>query len=166
MSTFREGLGEEDTDGRWHRPKSWKPTLDKPYPPVRCESENGRGMQCANSAVNGGKYCPAHSTKEDRKQAQEMIQMARLRMVDLADQAIDTIKELMEPGTADAVRLKAATEVLDRSGVVKGETISIQLEQSNRGADIVAEKIAAIRDRKKADEEIISVEEVTEDDDS
>lgn len=77
---------------------------------------------------------------------------ARLRLVGLVDDAIDGLEELMAPGTGEAVRLKAIENVLDRTGLSKGQDINLQVEQQNRGAEIVAEKLLSIRERKEKDE--------------
>lgn len=58
----------------------------------------------------------------------------------------------MAPGTGEAVRLKAIENVLDRTGLSKGQDINLQVEQQNRGAEIVAEKLLSIRERKEKDE--------------
>lgn len=167
MSTFSEGrLGHTPEDQNTDRPRGWKPTMEQPVPPVRCSERTDKGTQCNQWSVTGSTRCNIHASPLDMKEAQERVMAGRLRMIGLIDPAIDTLQELLEPGTGEAVRLKAATEILDRSGVVKGQDINIQVEQTNRGAEIVAERLAAIRARKKADDEIISVEEVTEDDDS
>lgn len=153
MSMFAENRNEPlDDDGRW-KDKKWKPTIDKPLPPTRCTAKTEQGTQCSNTSVSGHTRCGAHSGPMDIKNAQQRVEGARLRLVGLVDDAIDGLEELMAPGTGEAVRLKAIENVLDRTGLTKGQDITLQVEQQNRGAEIVAEKLLSIRERKEKDEQ-------------
>lgn len=154
MDAFGEDrkINLSEDDGKWKQPK-WNQSLEKPLPPSRCTSKNERGGQCQNTAMQGAVHCGAHSTPVDFKAAQSRVEAAKLRMIGLVEPAVDVLEELMKPGVADAVRLKAVENVLDRSGLTKGQDINIQVEQTNRGAELVAERLAAIRERKEKDAE-------------
>jgi hypothetical protein len=52
--------------------------------------------------------------------AAAVVEAARLRLIGLSDEAIDIVHDLAVNSTADQVRLKAATELLDRAGVRGG----------------------------------------------
>lgn len=88
-------------------------------------------------------------------------------MVGLINPAIDALEELLDAGTAEAVRLKAATEILDRAGMVKGQEITVTHVEDNRSYEIVADKLQAIRarneaDKKREEEKVVSSEEVVD----
>lgn len=150
-------------DGRWKQPK-WKPTMDKPVPPVRCVEPTEKGTQCANTAMTGATRCGSHSGALDIKTAQERIEVARLRMVGLVEPAMDVLEELMQPGVADAVRLKAVENIFDRAGIHKGAELNVNVENVSTGSKMVLDKMAQIRNRQHQEEEVVDVEEVQEDD--
>lgn len=153
MDAFGEGrqasLSEED--GKWKQPR-WNQSLEKPLPPSRCVATTEKGTQCANTSMQGSVRCGAHSTPVDFKAAQARVEQAKLRMIGLVEPAVDVLEELMKPGVADAVRLKAVENVFDRAGLNKGQDLNIQVEQTNQGAAMVSERLAAIRERKEKDE--------------
>ena len=100
---------------------SFVPTLNEPMPTYRCTKVKRDGERCKNIALRGmlpdNAKCPAHGGKapgvieaaENRKDA------VRLALLSNTDLAVQTIESLMAGGVSDAVRLKAATEVLDRT---------------------------------------------------
>jgi predicted short-subunit dehydrogenase-like oxidoreductase (DUF2520 family) len=89
-----------------------------------------------------------------------------MRMIGLTDDAIDAIEDLVtNPGTQAAVRLKAATEILDRAGVKGAPDLTVHVEHTMSAADTIAEKLKGMAARiTKADEpedlgEIVDAEE-------
>jgi hypothetical protein len=83
-----------------------------------------------------------------KEHAQAVVEAARMRMIGLADEAIDAIEDIvMNPGTQAQVRLKAATEILDRIGVKGAPDLSVVVEVSASPADVIAEKLKAIASR-------------------
>lgn len=110
-----------------------------------------------------------------QKYAENVIEAARLRLIDCSDDAIDTINQLMQPGTGEAIRLKAATEVLDRAGIrggfevkVEGEIISSPADELQKRMDKLREGALAVqrmkdeRDAESAD--VVDAEIVEEED--
>lgn len=171
MGTFGEDrekkVGRTPEEQGSDRPKGWKSSLEKPIPSVRCTSANEKGQQCGAWSIAGSERCEAHSSNLDKKLASERVMAGKLRLIGLIDPAIDTLQELLEPGTGEAVRLKAATEILDRSGIPKGQEMKIEVEHHNTAVENVKRQLNEIRNRQRAEaEEIIEVEEVEENGDS
>jgi hypothetical protein len=87
-------------------------------------------------------------------------------MIGLADEAIDAIEDLVtNPGTQQNVRLKAATEILDRIGVKGAPDLAITVEVSASPSDMIAEKLKAIAKRMEPKENPEDLGEVETEDD-
>jgi hypothetical protein len=82
-----------------------------------------------------------------------------------APYAVDVLEEMMVSATSEPVRLKAATEILDRAGVRGGVEIDITGDLHVRSsADIVSErleKLAQVAARTQAMLEPAVIEEAT-----
>lgn len=149
---------------------TWKPNFDKPLPSIRCTAYKDSGEQCGRWSIRGGNVCLAHGGKKPEVQAAAMakVEVARLRLIGLTEDAVGVLEDLMASKvTADAVRLKAATEVLDRSGIKGGVDISVEVEHKINPAEAITAKLKEIADRANKGveaaeevEDIIDVEEV------
>jgi hypothetical protein len=135
-------------------PAGWKPTIDKPVPVVRCtgtvRTGPNQGDRCPKWSIRGATVCMSHGAQlpSVKEHAQAVVEAARMRMIGLADEAIDAIEDIvMNPGTQAQVRLKAATEILDRIGVKGAPDLSVVVEVSASPADVIAEKLKAIASR-------------------
>jgi hypothetical protein len=82
----------------------------------------------------------------------------------MADDAVDVLYELMQAGVADAVRMKAVENVLNRSGIK--DAIEVHVEHSNQSAvEDITKKLNVMRERMNptpVEEDIIDAEEVDE----
>lgn len=161
-------------------PKDWKPTTAEPLPVVRCTGtvRNGdrKGERCGRWSIRGHDKCMVHGGQLPavQKLAQSRIESAKLRIIDDADLAIDTLFELLKAGTADQVRLGAARDILDRAGVKGNTEIDVKVEHSVKPSEIIQDKLRTIAERaaenkKEADEaraaeeaEIVDAEVVTD----
>lgn len=150
-------------------PAGWKPTVDKPVPVVRCTGtvRNGpnQGERCPKWSLRGATVCLQHGghLPSVKEHAQAVVEAARMRMIGLADEAIDAIEDLVtNPGTQQNVRLKAATEILDRIGVKGAPDLTIAVEVSASPADMIAEKLKAIASRMEPKENPEDLGEVVE----
>lgn len=64
----------------------------------------------------------------------------------MADDAVDVLAELMQPGVADAVRLKAVENVLNRSGIK--DAIEVHVEHSTVSqASEITKRLDMMRER-------------------
>lgn len=136
----------------------WKPSISRPIPSVRCTTVKKDGHQCPNWALRGATVCVSHGGRlpSVKAHADATVEAARMRLIDMSDSAVDVLKDLITTvGTADAIRLKAATEVLDRSGVRGGVEINMEVEHTVKAESVVADRFAEIVARKKAEQEVL-----------
>ncbi|HEY9291109.1 MAG TPA: hypothetical protein VIP98_07510 [Microlunatus sp.] len=78
----------------------------------RCRARNRAGDQCGRYAIPGGVVCDRHGGR-----APQVQRAARLRLAELVEPAIAVLARLLaNPDVAPAVRLRAAVEILDRTG--------------------------------------------------
>jgi hypothetical protein len=76
-----------------------------------------------------------HKTSDD-------IERARQKLVQAAPYAVDMLEDLMENAESEPVKLKAATEILDRAGVRGGIEIDSTVNLDVRpAASVIAERI-------------------------
>lgn len=128
----------------------FRPTVARPLPPLKCTAlvRNGEraGTRCRRWAVYGAEVCLVHGATLPvvREAAQRRVEEARMRLFGLSENAVDALEQLLEPGTAEGVRLKAATEVLDRAGVRGGVEVSLTAEVRNP-ADEVKSRLERLR---------------------
>lgn len=146
-------------------PLKWKPTLEHPVPVVRCIKMKRDGTRCNRWSIRGITVCAVHGGKRPnmQKQAATIIEAARLKILGLADEAVDVLDDLIKPGTNDAIRLKAAQDILDRAGIKGTIDVNVEVEHRVNAGEIVAQRLARLA-KKNADdaEDIIDAEFVEE----
>lgn len=128
-------------------PLGWKPTPSEPIPVVRCVQIKKDGERCKQWSLRGYTKCKRHAgpgAMKDGNVAQyskAVVEAGRLRLIDEADPAIDQLVALMQPGTAEAIRLKAATEVLDRAGIRGGFEVDVEVEVRESPAEALRKRL-------------------------
>lgn len=134
-------------------PVAWKPTPAEPVPVTRCSAIKKDGTRCKRWSLRGYHKCKSHAGPgalmpdgNVNKYREAVIESARLRLLDMADEALDTIWQLAQPGTAEAIRLKAATEVLDRAGVRGGFEIDVQGEITVSATDEIRKRLEGLKE--------------------
>lgn len=161
---------------------------DKPYrpalegPPARCRFKRSDSLRCLN--WYGGRktesgLCRLHLTTTHGKDAHlDMLETARVRVRMASVTAVDVLEEIMETAESEPVRLKAATEILDRAGVRGGIEIDqnvavevkpardIVLDRLNKLAEAESRAEAERQAKAEAEAENIIDAEVVEDDDT
>ena len=106
-----------------------------------------KGEPCKAPVMRGARVCKMHGGM-----AGHVRDAARLRLERLVDPAISTVRELMLRGETHTVRLKAATEVLDRAGIIAEQklevdnqvTVTVSYEDVALAQSIVDVPIAAL----------------------
>lgn len=137
-------------------PSGWKPSLDKPLPVVRCTGtvRNGEreGMRCGRWSLMGHDKCMVHGghLPSVQKAAATRVEAAKLRLLDDSDLAIDTLFELLKSGVAENVRLGAAKDILDRSGIKGGADMTVEVVHTMSMAEDVGKKLEIMRQRELA----------------
>lgn len=149
-------------------PLGWKPTISKPVPVTRCTVIKKNGDRCRRWSVRGYTKCFAHGRLElnlpnvaAHKDA--VVEAARMRLLDCSDEAVNTLEQLLQPGTAEGIRLKAATEILDRNGIRGGFEVDVQVEQKEDPATVLAKRLLTLRERHEEAQAVLTGEVVDAD---
>ena len=115
--------------------------------PHRCRIIKDDGIRCmlwSSGRVKDDGLCRIH-LKTQRKPGED-VERARRKLMQSAPYAVDVLEEMMETAISEPVRLKAASEILDRAGVRGGMDIGVDVEvtDSRSPAQIVAERLARL----------------------
>jgi hypothetical protein len=142
--------------------------------PARCKAIKDDGVRC--QLWTGGRpqddgMCRVHLGSL-RNKPTDSVERARQRLTQAAPTAVDTLEHLMESAESEPVKLKAATEILDRAGVRAGFDINTDVTLDVRpAASIIAERLQRIAknaidaSKRQNEPEIIEVEVVDNDKD-
>ena len=144
-------LEEADRQGRG-LVAGWQPSIRKPMPTVRCVVIKKDGQRCQQWSLRGHDKCVKHVRREMnfpnvKEHHAAVIEAARLRLIDDSDAAIDTLEALTREGTADGIRLKAATEILDRAGIRGGYEIDVEVAEKPDPSKFISSRLEQLRAR-------------------
>lgn len=136
-------------------PEDWKPQSGRELPALRCTHVREDGSRCKKFGVRGTGFngtpsmCFIHggSLPAVKAKAEATLLTARMRLVENTGLALDTLLELTKPGTAEAIRLKASTEILDRAGVKGGFDVNVQVQTNASPSEEILKKLQIMRDR-------------------
>lgn len=138
MGATRKWLKEQEAGG--------PPTAKRqPSPmPHRCRHIKEDGIRCmlwgSGRPIDDG-LCRVHLRSLKHKTSDD-IERAREKLMQAAPYAVDKLEELMEFAESEPVKLKAATEILDRAGVRGGIEIDTSVNIDVRpAADVIAERL-------------------------
>lgn len=76
-----------------------------------------------------------------KKRAEEVVAAARLRLLNDTDMAIDVFERLMQPGSGEAVALKAAELVLNYNGLKQPDQVDVTISTGDDPAQLVRERL-------------------------
>lgn len=104
-----------------------------------------------------------------KKKAEATLLTARMRLVENTGLALDTLFELTKPGTAENIRLKASTEILDRAGIKGGMDINVEVTNNVSMSEDIGKRLEIMRQRqlaaaKEAESELEDQGEIVEQD--
>lgn len=127
-------------------PSGWRPTAAEPLPVVRCTMIKRDGTRCKKWSLRGTTVCVKHgaSLPDVREHAAALVEAARLRIIGNTDMAVDVLEDLMQPGTADAIRLKAADSILDRAGIRGGLQIDVEVTDNTSPAEALLSRLSKL----------------------
>ena len=140
-----------------------KPGFDKNrdvVPTYRCQKimvdEEGNERQCNRWAIVGlieKPVCWKHGGQlpNVKKKAEDNIETAKLMIRGTSVEAASVLEKLLT-SESDAIKLKAATEILDRSGLKTAIDVNVEVTNNDASAAIL-EKLAGIAARNQALEE-------------
>ena len=82
-----------------------------------CSAHNWKGQPCGKFAMRGQTVCRNHggASPQAKAKAEHMIELAELRLRNLAPRAVSELENLVTSATSEAVRLGAARDLADRS---------------------------------------------------
>lgn len=99
---------------------------------------------------------------EVQKKAAAVVEAARLKLLGLSEEAVDVLDDLIKPGTPDAVRLKAAQDILDRAGLKGAVDVTLTVDHKVDAGSLIAERLDRIAgkstDDDNDDEDIVDAE--------
>lgn len=112
--------------------------------PHRCRQIKDDGIRCllwSSGRPKDDGLCRIH-LRSTKKNPSDDIERARAKLVQAAPYAVDLLEDLMENAESEPVKLKAATEILDRAGVRGGIEIDTTVNVDVRpAASVIAERL-------------------------
>lgn len=134
-------------------PLGWKPTPSAPVPVMRCTQIKKDGVRCGRWSLRGYHKCVKHAGPGAKMEngnvnvyREAIIESAKLRLLDEVDPALDGLVALAQPGTAEAIRLKAYTEILDRAGIRGGFELSVEGEITVSASDEIRKRLESLKE--------------------
>jgi hypothetical protein len=117
--------------------------------PHRCRQIKTDGIRCmlwSSGRLKDDGLCRIH-LRTVRKPGAD-VERARLKLAQSAPHAVDILEDLMENAQSEPVKLKAATEILDRAGVKGGYEFDINVEVTDArpASQVIAERLAKLAD--------------------
>ena len=112
--------------------------------PRRCKAIKDDGIRCqlwsGGRAADDG-LCRVHLGSL-RNKPTDSVERARSRLTQATPTAVDVLEQLMDNAESEPVKLKAATEILDRAGIRAGIDINTDVTLDVRpAASIIAERL-------------------------
>lgn len=116
--------------------------------PARCRAYTSEGIRCmlwSSGRIKDDGLCRLHLGANKKTGAD--IERARKKLMQSAPYAVDKLEELMENAVSEPVKLKAATEILDRAGIRAGMEIDlgVELKDARTPAEIIAERLERLK---------------------
>lgn len=125
------------------------PKTDKRAPlglPGRCRMVKTDGTRCQlwnSGRIKDDGLCRIHLGSTRR--TANNVEVARQKISQASSYAVDVLEDLMESAISEPVKLKAATEILDRAGVRGGIEVGIDVRGNERSpAEILTERLARL----------------------
>lgn len=112
--------------------------------PHRCRAVKDDGLRCmlwSSGRAKDDGLCRVHLRSVNKRPGDD-IERARAKLTQAAPYAVDTLEEMMQFATSEPVKLKAATEILDRAGVRGGVEVDAKVSIDARpAAQVIAERL-------------------------
>ena len=125
------------------------PKTDKRAPlglPGRCRMIKTDATRCQlwnSGRIKDDGLCRIHLGSTRR--TANNVEVARQKISQASSYAVDVLEDLMETAISEPVKLKAATEILDRAGVRGGMELNIDIKNTDRSpAEVLAERLARL----------------------
>lgn len=112
--------------------------------PTRCTNVKDDGIRCqlwSSGRLADDGLCRIHLRSVKHRPGDD-IERARQKLFQAAPYAVDVLEDMMSNAESEPVKLKAATEILDRAGVRGGMEIDTNVSLEVRpAASIIAERL-------------------------
>lgn len=112
--------------------------------PHRCNAIKDDGVRCqlwSGGRPNDDGLCRVHLGSLKNKPT-DSVERARTRLTQAAPAAVDVLEDLLESAESEPVKLKAATEILDRAGVRAGFDIGGEVNiEVKPAASLIQERL-------------------------
>jgi hypothetical protein len=130
--------------------------------PHRCRQIKSDGIRCmlwSSGRPKDDGLCRVH-LRTVRKPGAD-VERARIKLAQGAPAAVDVLEQLMESAESEPVRLKAASEILDRAGVKGGYEFDVNVEVTDArpAAQVIAERLSRLADGAAAMHELLQKQE-------
>lgn len=140
-------------------PEDWKPRAGRELPSIRCTHERPDGSRCKKFGVRGTGFngtpsmCYIHggSLPSVRNKAEATLLSVRMMLTEAAPKALEQVIDLSQNASAEAIRLKASTEILDRAGIKGGVDINVEVTQNVSAADEIRKRLSLMAERMTSD---------------
>ena len=95
--------------------------------PRLCIGHNRAGAPCNKFAMRGQRVCKNHGggSPQALRKAAEAVELAELRLRNLAPRVVSELESLVTSATSEQVRLQAANSLVDRSVGKATENIQV-----------------------------------------
>ena len=115
--------------------------------PGRCTMIKTDGLRCMlwhSGRIKDAGLCNLHLGSTRRTTSS--VDRAREKVSQISIYAVDVLEELMDTAQSEPVKLKAATEILDRAGVRGGIEVGVDINMNERPAgEILKERLDRLR---------------------
>jgi hypothetical protein len=112
--------------------------------PTRCAAVKDDGIRCqlwSSGRLQDDSLCRVHLRSIKHRPGDD-IERARQKLTQAAPYAVDVLETMMEFAESEPVKLKAATEILDRAGIRGGVELDTNVNIDVRpAASIIAERL-------------------------
>ena len=120
------------------------PKRKPPSLPARCAAIKDDGIRCqlwTSGRIQDDGLCRIHLGSLKRRPGDD-IERARAKLTQAAPFAVDMLEQMMETAESEPVKLKAATEILDRAGIRGGVELDTNVNIDVRpAASVIAERL-------------------------
>jgi hypothetical protein len=130
--------------------------------PHRCRQIKSDGIRCmlwSSGRLKDDGLCRVH-LRTVRKPGAD-VERARFKLAQSAPHAVDVLEHLMESAESEPVRLKAASEILDRAGVKGGYEfdVNVEITDARPASQVIAERLTRLADGAAAMQELLKKQE-------
>ncbi|HYW87982.1 MAG TPA: HGGxSTG domain-containing protein [Chloroflexota bacterium] len=113
-----------------------------------CRAKKSDGTPCKAPVIRGARVCRSHGGS-----TRHVKDAAAKRLEELVLPSISKLRTLMLRGETHSVQLKAATEILDRAGIVATQNVEVdnQVTVTVSYADVVQEALKVVHPERTID---------------